>query len=141
MEVKIKLLHKNAIVPSYAHDGDAGLDCTCVSMDYNNERNQVTYKLGFALELPEGYAAFLFPRSSVKNYCLDLSNAVAVIDSPYRGELSVVFNRTMSVGDLYAIGDRVCQMVIMPVPKIELIKTETLSDTIRGTKGFGSSGK
>lgn len=98
--------------------------------------------LGFAVEIQEGHVGLLFPRSSICNTSLRVSNCVGVIDAGYRGELSIVFD----IIDpekfvLYKTGDRVGQLIIMPYPKVELKAVESLGVTDRNTGGYGSSGK
>lgn len=140
LEVKIKLLSKNSVMPSYSTKGDAGLDLTAVSEEWNENNSMVTYGTGLAFEIPEGYVGLLFPRSSVCKTSLNLSNSVGVIDSSYRGEVMLKY-RYPEQGLIYDIGDRVGQLIIIPYPKIELIEAEELSSTERGEGGYGSSGK
>lgn len=144
MEVKIKKLVENAVVPQYAHDTDAGLDLTAVSTE-RDEYSNIVYHTGLAIEIPDGYAGFLFPRSSVSKYDLSLCNCVGVIDSAYRGEIILKFNLMNWVKDvedirIYGVGDRVAQLIILPYPKIKLVETNELSDSDRGEGGFGSTG-
>lgn len=137
MNIKIKKLSKDAVIPSYAKIGDAALDLTAVSISYTN--SYVEYGTGLAIEIPEGFAGFVFPRSSISNYDLNLCNSVGVIDSNYRGEIKLRF-KTVYNQKVYNIGDRIGQLIIMPIHKIELELTEELNDSIRGSSGFGSSG-
>lgn len=90
MKVKIKKLHKNAVIPQYAKKGDAGLDLTAVEKHYDIH-GCVVYKTGIAVEIPEGYVGLVFPRSSVSKTDLLLANSVGVIDSGYRGEITMKF--------------------------------------------------
>ncbi len=144
MQVKIKKLHPDAVIPKYAKESDAGLDLVATSI-ISNTSTQITYGLGIALEIPEGFVGLVFPRSSIRNTDLQLSNAVGVIDSGYRGELQATFNRKRVMaeegGFLYGIGDRVCQIIIIPHPSIEFEEVNELSNTERGEGGFGSTGK
>lgn len=141
MQVGVKKLHPDAVIPKYAKAGDAGLDLTAVEI-INDEGFQVTYKTGLAFEIPLGYVGLIFPRSSVRNYQLSLSNCVGVIDSGYRGEVQFTFNKLAGIpSKKYSVGERVGQMIIMPYPQIELVEFDTLSDTERGEGGFGSSGQ
>lgn len=141
LPVRIKKLTENAVIPQYAHDTDAGLDLTATSMELDDYGN-VVYHTGLAIEIPNGYAGFLFPRSSVSKYNLSLCNCVGVIDSAYRGEIILKFNNLHDKQfDIYEIGDRVAQLIIMPYPKITLIEADELSSTDRGENGFGSTGK
>jgi len=141
MKVKIKLLTENAVVPKYAKKSDAGLDLVATSI-ISNTTFQITYGLGIALEIPEGFVGLVFPRSSIRNTELTLSNSVGVIDSGYRGELQATFNKTNGLDSIsYKVGERVCQIIIIPHPSIELEEADELSDSERGEGGFGSSGK
>ena len=137
MKVRIKRLHPDAVVPSYAKAGDAGMDLTAVEME--REWNIVTYKTGLAIEIPEGHVGLLFPRSSVYTTSMVLSNCVGVIDSGYRGEIMLKFRSTES-NKAYEVGDRVGQLIIMPYPQVEFEEAESLSETDRGHGGYGSTG-
>lgn len=139
MKVKFLKLDEQAVIPSYAKLGDAGLDLTAISNpiydDYNNIR---TYKTGLAVEIPEGYVGLIFPRSSIYKKGLLLSNSVGVVDSGYRGEIMVKFTNRLGAG-IYQKGDRIAQLIIMPIPFIEPVEAEELSNTERGEGGFGST--
>jgi len=142
MKVKIKKLHPDAVVPSYAKLGDAGMDLTAISRRVDND-SIVTYGTGLAIEIPEGHVGLIFPRSSIYKMDLYLTNAVGVIDSGYRGEVMAKF--ALTEGDQwatsYGIGDRVMQLIILPFPNIEFEEVVDLSVTERGTGGHGSTGK
>ncbi len=141
LQVAVKKLHKDAVVPKYAKPGDAGLDLTATSI-ISSTTFEVTYGTGLALEIPTDHVGLIFPRSSVRNYELMLSNCVGVIDSGYRGEIQFTFNKTNGLDSLkYKVGDRIGQLVILPYPQVTLIEEQELSETERGEKGFGSSGK
>lgn len=137
MKVKIKKLHENAVIPKYAQDGDSGLDLTATSINYDDHGNAV-YGTGLAIEIPKDYVGYIFPRSSISKKTLALTNSVGVIDSNYRGEIMLKFK--FSNISIYSIGDRIGQLIIMPIPYIELEEVEELSNTNRGTGGFGSTG-
>ena len=137
MRIKLKRLNKNAIIPKYAHFGDAAVDLYAASK-YKDGYQNICYGTGFAVEIPEGHVGLLFPRSSVSKKGLRLSNAVGVIDSGYRGEIIVKFDKTGE--DEYLIGDRVAQFMVLPLPSIQFVEVGELSDTVRGAGGFGSSG-
>lgn len=147
MKVKIKKLNSDAIIPKYAKEGDAGLDLVATSKSKDAAGN-VVYGTGIALEIPKGYVGLLFPRSSISKYALDLSNAVGVIDSGYRGEVTCKFKPTPCFSEIdldkylveYNIGDKICQLIIMPYPSVELEEVAELSETERGSGGFGSTG-
>ena len=144
MKVRIKKLDKNAIIPAYAHNTDAGIDLTCVSVSFD-QHNNITYHTGLAFEIPEGYVGLLFPRSSVYKHNIVMSNSVGVIDSGYRGEVMFKYkylsDDLKTTNDCFKIGDRVGQLIILPYPHIELEEVDELSESDRGEKGFGSTGK
>lgn len=137
LNVKIKRLVSEAIVPKYAKPGDAGMDVCAVSK--NETDKYVEYGTGLAFEIPEGYTMLVFPRSSVSNTNLVMANSVGVLDSGYRGELKLRFRKNGS--DDYQIGDRVGQIIVLPYPAVNFEEVEDLSESIRGEGGFGSSGK
>jgi len=137
MKVKIKKLHPDAVIPSYAKDGDAGMDLTSVDIEVLDNEH-VKYYTGLAIEIPKGYAGFLFPRSSCYKRKQILSNCVGVIDSGYRGEISLVMIGTSKYS--YNIGERIGQLIIMPYPQIEFEQVKRLSKTERGAGGYGSTG-
>lgn len=140
LKLKIKKLHPDAVIPSYAKPGDAGLDLVAVSEGWNNTDTMVTYDTGLAIEIPEGHVGLLFPRSSVSKTTLSLANCVGVIDSGYRGPVMLKF-RYLNEGDVYEVGDRVGQLVIVPCPQVDIEEVSELSSTERGEGGFGSTGK
>jgi dUTP pyrophosphatase len=141
MQVRIKKLNENAVIPSYAKDGDAGMDLIATSI-IGEEPFQITYGLGIALEIPKGFVGLVFPRSSIRKTDLSLTNCVGVIDSGYRGELQATFRKHKGVASkTYEVGDRIAQIMIIPHPPIEFEEAAELSDTERGEGGFGSTGK
>ncbi len=139
LDVKIKKLHKDATIPTYSKDGDAGMDLTITELISDTTFN-VTYGFGIAMEIPMGYVGLVFPRSSVRNMDLILSNSVGVIDSGYRGEIQATFKKTQSLSMEYKVGERGAQIIIIPYPKIKFTEVNELSSTDRGTGGFGSTG-
>ena len=143
IDIKIKKLHPNAVIPQYAKAGDAGMDLTAVEI-LDESDYQITYNIGLSIEIPEGFVGLIFPRSSIRNVGLSLSNSVGVIDSGYRGSLQATFNKTLCINgkfNTYLVGTRVAQMIIIPYPQINFVEVEELSSTERGEGGFGSSGK
>ena len=140
MKVKIKKLDRSAVIPKYAKDGDAGLDLTATAYKVN-EKGQYIYTSDLALEIPDGYVGLLFPRSSICKKDLEMTNSVGVIDSNYRGPIKSVFNPTCEDPEIYELGERFAQLIIIPYPKIEFEEVEELSETDRGSGGYGSTGK
>jgi dUTP pyrophosphatase len=142
MVVKIKKLVENAVIPKYSKPGDAGLDLTAVSKEFDNNGN-IVYGTGLAVEIPKGFVGLLFPRSSNSKTDLYLTNHVGVVDSGYRGEIMFKFrpvNGAILGANAYQVMDRVGQLVIIPYPSIEFQEVEELSTTERGATGYGSSG-
>lgn len=139
LKIRLKKINPNAVTPSYSKDGDAGMDLTSVTI-ISNTTNQVVYGTGLCLEIPRDYVGLVFPRSSIRKYDLELSNSVGVIDSGYRGEIQLTFNKINNKKDIYNIGDRVGQIMIIPYPYINFIESDDLTITERGDGGFGSSG-
>ena len=141
MQVNIKRLQENATLPFYAKESDAGMDLVATSIK-ENTTFQITYGLGIALEIPDGFVGLIFPRSSIRNTELILSNSVGVVDAGYRGELQATFNKSNGLDSLaYKVGDRVCQLIVIPHPIVEWNEVNELNNTERGAGGFGSTGK
>lgn len=140
MQVNIKRLSENAVIPTYGKPGDAGMDLTCISGEWAEDNSMVTYDTGIAMEIPEGYVGLVFPRSSVSKTSLILSNSVGVIDSGYRGSIMFKF-RYPEEGMVYEIGERIGQIIIVPYPQITFNEVQELSSTARGEGGYGSTGK
>ena len=139
--VKVKKLVPEAVIPSYSKVGDAGMDLT-ITREIENTSFSVSYGFGIAMEIPQGYVGLVFPRSSVRNQDLILSNCVGVIDSGYRGELQATFKKTNGLDSIkYKVGERGGQIIILPYPTIYMTEVPELSDTERGSGGFGSTGK
>ena len=141
MKIQFKKLVPEAKKPKFGKPGDAGADLVATSVDFSR-KNQVVYGTGIAVEIPEGMVGLVFPRSSVRNYDLSMANSVGVIDSGYRGEIMVTFNilNLHTVENSYQIGDRIAQLIIMPVPLAKYVEVEELSETQRGQQGHGSTG-
>ena len=194
LEVGFKKLSKDAVIPTYAHEGDVGMDLTAISVEYDQENDMYIYHTGLAFETDKHYGILLFPRSSNRKTDAYLCNHVGIADSAiYRGEIMLCYkNRTslevraemgkmrnffnaamfraftvingntieytwpdllkdaMGSADWiyqnpmnyapYQVGDRVAQMVVFPYPDVELIQKAELSETVRGSGGFGSTG-
>ena len=144
-KIKIKKLTPEAVIPKYAKIGDAGMDLTAISKTVDPKYYFFEYGTGLAIEIPEGHVGLIFPRSSATKTSMIQGNCVGVIDSNYRGELKV---RLKELGGSlfnfdkkqYEIGERVAQLIIMPLPQVEFEEVEELTETERGDGGFGSTG-
>ena len=144
MKVKIKKLHVDAVVPTYAKNGDAAVDLVAVSKGVDRYGN-IVYGTGLCMQIPDGYVGLLYPRSSISRTHLALANSVGVIDSGYRGEIMLKFRNIngIIVDSQHMspkIGDRVGQLMIVPRPKIDFVEVKQLDDSERGSGGFGSTG-
>lgn len=143
MELKIKRLSDKAIMPIRAHKDDAGLDLTVTSITTEvNESGQLilVYHTDLAMEIPEGHVGLLFPRSSIAAKSLRQTNAVGVIDAGYRGEIMGKYQVTTdAMPSIYKEGERFVQLVIVPIPKFDIVEVTELSNSDRGEGGFGSS--
>lgn len=141
MQIKFKKLVPTAVEPKQGTPGSAGFDLTAVKKWEDPEHfDLVHYGTGLAVEIPEGYAGFIFPRSSCYKKAMSLTNCVGVIDSDYRGEIRAVFQRSLVIPE-YEAGERIMQMIILPIPEVEYVEVDELSETVRGTGGYGSTGK
>lgn len=157
MDIRYKRLCPGASAPFRAHGGDAGYDLTAVSRHIDADGSMV-YGTGLAVEIPRGYVGLLFPRSSLSHNDLTVANAVGVIDSGYRGEVTVKFRPSYSFSDMmneryafsevggnthrvYEVGERCCQLVILRLPEVEFVESDELGDGDRKDNGYGSSGR
>lgn len=136
MKIKIKRLHPDAILPKYAHKGDAGMDI--FALNVNIKDKYVEYPTGLSFEIPEEHVMLIFPRSSITDRDLIMKNCVGVLDSGFRGELKLRFKKEGE--NIYEVGERIAQLIILPYPEIEFEEVEELSKTNRGEGSFGSTG-
>lgn len=161
MQIKVKKLHTDAVMPRYATDGAACFDLHAVDIcgvlaeeaailakydvsKYSVEirkNNPNTIRTGLSFEIPSGYVMLIFSRSGHGfNSNVRLANCVGVIDADYRGEIMVKLTSDDNGSLKVKTGDRIAQAMIIPIPAIELIESDDLSETERGTGGFGSTG-
>ena len=145
MELKFKKLAKEAVIPTYAHAADAGMDLTATRFTQEVDKSGkviLVYHTDLAVEIPEGYFGMICMRSSVCKKSISMCNAVAVIDSGYTGELIIKFKITTdAIPTVYQPGEKIAQLIILPRPEIEIVETEELAESERGDNGFGSSDK
>ena len=139
IDVKIRKVHPDAVIPFRAHATDAGMDVIAISMEMTED--YVEYDTGLQFQLPEGYAMLIFPRSSNSKKDLLLCNSVGILDAGYTGNLKLRFKLTTEgyTEKIYNPGDKVGQIVIIPYPEINFIETEVFNETERGDGGFGST--
>lgn len=146
LDIKIKKVFDDAIIPNYAYPGeDAGLDLVAARRSFDDKTNCWVYDTGIALEIPKGYVGLIFPRSSNAKTDYYLTNSVGIIDSGYRGSILLKFkHRDTNTDGLFPpfeIGNKVGQLIIIQYPIINLIETNKLSKSSRNDNGYGSTGK
>lgn len=142
VQIEIKALNEAAKIPSYAYSGDAGMDLRASESLTLQSFERALVPTGLAIALPEGYAGFVLPRSGLAiKHGITVLNTPGLIDSNYRGELKVILQNTDSHEPFTIhVGDRIAQLVVMPVPHMSFTPVDALSSTERGEGGFGSSG-
>ena len=131
-----------AAAPGYAHPGDAGADLVSTEAVRIEPGRRVTVGTGVAVALPEGYAGFVVPRSGLAaRHGITIVNAPGTVDAGYRGELRVtLLNTDHSEPYDVAVGDRIAQLVLVPVARARFVPVAELPESVRGTGGFGSTG-
>jgi len=141
LKVKFKKLVEHAFTPTYATDGSACLDLYAADQGYYDQENKfVEFGTGIAVEIPKGYVGLLYPRSSISNTPHFLANSVGVLDSDYTEEIKLRFRTHFENPDLeYSFGNRIGQIMIVPIIKVEFEEVEELSNSDR-EGGFGSTG-
>ena len=147
MRINFKRLHPNAVLPRKAHESDYAFDCVAVS-EQEIAPNVWKYGLGFALQKEkesmsfERYKIAVYPRSSIYNTGMVLSNSVGIVDEGYTGEISVVFYHVMPNMPRYRVGDRVCQIAVESRETGQCFReVDELKVMDRGANGYGSTGK
>lgn len=143
MKINIKKLNDNAVIPTYGSEYAAGADLyACIEESVSILPNETKLiKTGLALELPVGYAAFIYARSGLASKRgLAPANKVGVVDCDYRGEVMVALHNHSNTEQVVEKGERIAQMVIAPYITAEFKVVDELSDTVRGAGGFGSTG-
>jgi len=138
VEVKIKKLHPDAVVPTYGTDGAACFDLYALYGGWVGD----ILSTGLSVEVPDGHVMIVYSRSGHGfNENTRLSNCVGVVDSDYRGEVKVKLTRDDGGSLPIYKGDRIAQAMIIPYPKVEFVVSDELSSTDRGENGFGSTGQ
>lgn len=140
VDVKIRKVHPDAVLPKRAHPTDAGMDVTAISMEMTED--YLEYDTGLQFQLPAGYVMLIFPRSSNSKKDLLMCNSVGVLDAGYTGNLKFRFKLTTEgyTEKIYNPGDKIGQIIILPYPEINFVETEEFDETDRGSGGFGSTG-
>jgi len=142
IELAVQRLRQEAVVPERAYSGDAGLDLAACERVELGPGERAVVGTGLAVAVPEGYAGFVQPRSGLADrHGISIVNAPGLIDSGYRGEVKVILlNTDRSVPFIVERGMRIAQLVVFPVPELDVVETDELPVTERGVRGHGSSG-
>ena len=140
--VRMRRLSEDVVLPSYAHEGDAGMDLRSTETVTLKPYERRLVSTGLAIAIPDGYAGLVLPRSGLAlKKGLTVANTPGLIDAHYRGELKVIaLNVNPENPVTIKAGDRIAQLVIQRVPQVQVIEVDELDDTDRGEGGFGSSG-
>ena len=143
IELPVRRLREDAVVPERAYAGDAGLDLAACDRFELGPGERAVVGTGLAVAIPDGHAGFVQPRSGLAaRHGLSVVNAPGLIDSGYRGEIRVVLlNTDLREAFVVEPGMRIAQLVVLPVPELELVETGELPESERGVRGFGSSRK
>lgn len=144
MKIKVKKLNENAIMPTYGSEFAAGADLyACIDGEMTVAPHAtVMLPTGIALELPVGYAGFIYARSGLASKRnLAPANKVGVVDCDYRGEVKVALHNHGETEQTIMAGERIAQLVVAPYITAEFTEADELSDTVRGAGGFGSTGR
>jgi dUTP pyrophosphatase len=143
IELPIRRLRPDAVLPGRAYSGDAGLDLSACERVELAPGERAVVGTGLAVAIPAGYAGFVQPRSGLAaSHGLTIVNSPGLVDSGYRGEVRVVLlNADSSETFVVEPGMRIAQLVIVPVPEVEVVEERELAETDRGARGYGSSGR
>lgn len=140
IEVQIRKVKDEAIIPTKATAGSSGLDLYCAVPEMVCKGNTTLIQTGIAVAIPEGYEGHVRSRSGYSKRGLVVANGIGTIDSDYRGELGVLIHNRSGYDRIIERGERIAQLVINEIPDVVLVEVDNLDDTLRGDGGFGSTG-
>ena len=140
-QMKVKLVNEYAQLPTRGSKDAAGLDLYCPFHIKVPADSQKKIPLGIAVEIPKGHMGLLVPRSSMSKTPLRCANSVGIVDADYRGEISIVYENVSCSDYMIFRGDRIAQLIIVPITVVDVEEVQTLSETERGTGGYGSTCK
>ena len=142
IKIKVKKVHPDAIIPKYAHEGDSGMDLCSVENAKLNSLQRAVLKTGLSFEIPRGYEMQIRSKSGISlKKGIVVINSPGTIDSGYRGEILVALFNTSNETRFIEKGDKVAQLVLKKVERIEFEESDNLNTTTRGYSGFGSTDK
>lgn len=140
MELKIAKLHPQAVLPQYAHDTDAGMDLFCVETITVAPQERAQVSTGIAMEIPAGYVGLIWDKSGI-SHKHGIKTMGGVIDAGYRGEIKIGVVNLSGEAYTFEAGHKVAQLLIQKIEQPTIIEVDALSDSSRGVRGFGSTGK
>jgi dUTP pyrophosphatase len=140
MEIKVKKLDERAVIPQYAHDTDAGMDFFALEDTTIPAQASANVPTGIAVEIPTGYVGLVWDKSGLASK-VGITTMAGVIDSGFRGAISLIIFNTTDKDYTFKSGEKVAQMLVQKVEHVGIVVVDKLSDTQRGEKGFGSTGK
>jgi dUTP pyrophosphatase len=143
VELPVTRLKEGAVLPTRAHDGDAGLDLYACEVAHIGPGERWSVGTGVGVQIPDGHAGLVLPRSGLaRDHGISLVNSPGLIDSGYRGELRVLLlNNDPAETFRIAVGDRIAQLLLVPISLADPTEVDALTETVRGRGGFGSSGR
>lgn len=140
--LQVQRLHEAAVLPAYAHPGDAGLDLSSVTEVVLPAGGRAAVPTGLAIAVPDGWVGLVHPRSGLaRRHGVTVANAPGTVDAGYRGEVLVLLVNLGSDEVVLAAGERVAQLVLQRVGHAQVVEVDALDDTRRGAGGFGSTGR
>ena len=142
MSNSVEVLISSVTVPEYSHPGDAGADLVAAESVELLAGERATVGTGVSIALPQGFVAFVVPRSGLAaKHGITVVNSPGTVDAGYRGEIRVtLLNTDSSVAYSVAVGDRIAQLIVMPVSRARFVPVQKLPGSSRGEQGFGSTG-
>lgn len=139
MQLQVQKLHKDAKLPSFAHDSDAGMDIYCLEDTVIKAGERAQIKTGIALGVPEGFVGLVWDKSGLALKA-GLMVLGGVVDAGYTGEILILLHNTGNQDYAFCSGDKITQILIQKVEHAEVVEVDMLQDTTRGVSGFGSTG-
>lgn len=140
MKMRIRKLHKDAIIPKYAHLDDAGMDLYAIESFEIKSNERKSIPTGIAIEIPDGHVGLIWDKSGL-SHKYGLKTFGGVIDSGYRGEVTIGLMNLSKENFKFEKGHKIAQILIQKIERIEFEEVDKLNDSLRGEKGFGSTGK
>lgn len=136
----VRVMSESGLLPEKQTEGSSGFDLSCIEDVLLPVGKTVLIKTGVRMEIPQGYEGQVRARSGIAKRGIIVTNGIGTIDADYRGDIGVLFTNLSNSDVFFEKGERIAQIVIMPVQRVNLVLVDDLSETVRGEGGFGSSG-